>query len=91
MPMGGTESRLLAEIRKWTGKMELELRDVETAGAKGNEFLANIKAYVKDSGHFLGKKDLVRSFEAIIWAWAWLEIGRELGFLQKEYMSIGKP
>jgi hypothetical protein len=94
MPMndtGSTESRLLAEIRKWSDRMERELRDVETSGTRGKEFLANIKAYMKDSGHFLEQGDLVRSFEAVIWAWAWLEIGRELGFLLKEYLSIGKP
>lgn len=83
------EDKLLSEIRKWTEKMEKELENIETCGTKGNEILKNIKAYVSDSSHFMEKKDPVRSFEAIIWAWAWLEIGKDMGFLLKEYVRIG--
>ena len=50
--------------------------------------LANINAYVKDSAHFAEQGDLVRSFEAIVWAWAWLEIGTDLKFLAREYLDI---
>lgn len=84
-----TGERLNEEIDKWTGKISKELEDTEAYVVKGDEFLRNIKAYVSDSGHFREKGDLVRSFEAIIWAWAWLEIGKETGFLKKEYVSIG--
>lgn len=83
-----TEKRLTEEIEKWTGKMRAELENMEAYGSKGEEFTKNIKAYVSDSSHFLEKGDLIRSFEAIIWAWAWLEIGKELGFLRKEYLRI---
>ena len=85
-----TEERLLAEIKKWTKKIETEIENMETYGTKGNEFLKNIKAYVSDSGHFLENGDMVRSFEAIVWAWAWLEIGKELDYLRNEYVSVKK-
>jgi len=29
----------------------------------------------------LEKDDLIRAFEAIIWAWAWMEIGLQKGIL----------
>ena len=76
-----TETVLRKEIDKWTLKIKKELRKVRAKNPKGEEFLANINAYVSDSGHFLAKGDPVRSFESIIWAWSWLEIGREIGLL----------
>ena len=85
-----TDQRLGDEISKWASRMEKELADVEAFGTKGTEFLGNRKAYASDSSHFREKGDLVRSFEAIVWAWAWMEIGKELGFLRKEYVSIGR-
>jgi hypothetical protein len=83
-----TEERLAAEIDKWGQRIAKELENIETYGTKGAEILVNIKAYVSDSVHFRDRGDLVRSFEAIVWAWAWFEIGVDLGFLKKEYMSI---
>jgi hypothetical protein len=78
-----TDTKLRLEIKKWTVKIAKELKGTEAAGEKGHEFLTNIKAYVSDSGHFLSEGDMVRSFEAIIWAWSWLEIGKDLGLLRK--------
>ncbi|UCD03351.1 MAG: DUF357 domain-containing protein [Candidatus Aenigmatarchaeota archaeon] len=83
-----TEDTLRNEIEKWTKKIGEELENIEVYGAKGREFLANIKAYVSDSAHFLEKNDLVRSFEAIVWAWAWLEIGKQLEFMAQEFVDI---
>jgi hypothetical protein len=84
----GTEKRLRQETEKWTSKIAKKLENMEAVGSKGNGFLTNIKAYVSDSRHFLEKGDLVRSFEAMIWAWSWLEIGLELGLLKNDYISI---
>ena len=83
-----TEKKLKEEIEKWSSRMEKEMQNMEPYGTKGEDFLKNIKAYFKDTGYFLKKEDLIRSFEAIVWAWAWLEIGKEMGFLRKEYVSI---
>ena len=89
--MGAEErlsDRLESEIGKWSEKIAKELDNIETFGSRGDQFLRNIKAYVKDSAYFLEKLDPVRSFEAIIWAWAWLEIGKEMGLLSKEYVRL---
>ncbi|MCK4927398.1 MAG: DUF357 domain-containing protein, partial [Candidatus Aenigmarchaeota archaeon] len=69
----GVEDELKAETLKWLEKCGEEIVKVKPSGPKGEEFLVNIKAYVSDTGHFLEKDDLVRAFEAIVWAWAWLE------------------
>ena len=47
----------------------------------GEEFAENIAAYINDSKHFIDKMDYVRSFEAIVWAWAWIEIGKDIGVI----------
>lgn len=83
MREGEVEKSLRHEIEKWSGKIRRRLEKTGAANAKGGEFLKNINAYVSDSAHFHDKGDLVRSFEAIIWAWAWLEIGTELGMLKE--------
>jgi len=77
------EQELRNETKKWLQRIEKERLTVGPQGKKGEEALRNIDAYVKDSMHFLEKGDLVRSFEAVIWAWSWIEIGLELEILKK--------
>lgn len=78
-----TEDVLTKETEKWKGKLENELNNLKPTGTKGREFLENINAYNSDSDHFRSNGDLVRAFESIVWAWAWLEIGLELDFFKK--------
>ncbi len=70
------EDELKSETLRWLEKIEF----IEFKGEK--EFVENIKAYISDSKFFLKKGDLIRAFECVIWAWAWLEIGRDYGFLE---------
>jgi hypothetical protein len=86
----GTDAILLEETEKWAKKIASELENAEAGSPKGKEMLSNIRAYVSDSAHFAEKEDLVRAFEAIIWAWAWLEIGISLQYITKEYVDIRK-
>lgn len=78
----GLEGELRKEIGKWTGKIEKEIKKVKPRDQDKEHFLSNINAYVKDSKYFLEKGDLVRSFEAVIWAWSWIEILKELEVLE---------
>ncbi|MCK5234774.1 MAG: DUF357 domain-containing protein [Candidatus Aenigmarchaeota archaeon] len=80
----GVDEQLKTETLKWLEKCREEVVRVKASGPKGEEFLVNIKAYVSDTGHFLEKDDLVRAFEAIVWAWAWLEIGKDIGVLEEK-------
>ena len=60
-----------AETLKWLLKAEDLLCKVS-----GDElFLENVSAYIHDSHYFIEKGDLIRAFESVIWAWAWMEIG----------------
>lgn len=74
------ENELREETGKWLSRIKRELNSVKPANERGREFLKNINAYVNDCRHFTEKGDLINAFEAVIWAWAWLEIGKELNF-----------
>lgn len=72
---GDLAVELGAETEKWLVRAEERL-----SRCRGDErFLSNISAYLRDSRYFFERGDLIRAFEAVIWAWAWLEIGEELG------------
>ena len=76
------ESGLVAEIEKWSKRLDDSLVGVSPSGERGIKMLQNIRAYREDSKHFFSRGDLVKSFECLIWAWAILEIGEELEFLK---------
>ncbi len=76
------EQRLQAETEKWLERAKQERRKIN-ADDKNVDFLKNIDAYMKDAEHFMKSDDLIRAFEAVIWAWSWLEIGKELGIFRK--------
>ena len=72
------------EIIKMLDKIEPLVDKIEVQNEKGEEMLENMKAYITDSKHFLGKENYLKSFEAIVWAWAILEICEELGVFKVE-------
>lgn len=77
-----SEKSLIEETRKWLKK--IEARKIIPNSDKGKEYKANIEAYIRDSRHFLERKDYVRAFEAVIWAWAFLEISIDLKMSELE-------
>jgi len=66
------------EIEKMIEKIEPLVECIEVKDEKGEQMLTNMKAYISDSKHFLKAGNEVKSFEAIVWAWAILEICEEL-------------
>ena len=77
---GKLEADLLSETVKWQNKAQ----DLCNNISGEDEFMENISAYIRDCQYFLEKGDLIRAFEAIIWAWAWMEIGLHKGILQQK-------
>jgi len=69
----------LEEIRKWQEKLKPVVKDLTPTDEKSEHYFTNIKAYLSDSNHFIEKGDYVRAFEAVVWAWAWYEIGQNEG------------
>ena len=76
------EKSLRKEIRKWSKKLDSALQAVDPLTDRGLKLLENIRAYREDSKHFMEKRDWIKSFECLVWAWAVLEIGKELGHLK---------
>jgi len=72
------------EIVKMIEKIEPLIDKIEIKDDRGEEMLVNMKAYISDSKHFLEDKNYLKSFEAIVWAWAILEICKELGIFKVE-------
>ena len=74
---GNLKEDLLNETVKWQEKAESLFGQLS-----GDErMLENISSYLSDSHYFLKQNDLIRAFEAVIWAWAWMEIGLEKNLL----------
>lgn len=79
------ETDLKRETAKWTKRIERKMRKVrlKDASDKSQKQLENIRAYIDDSKYFTKKGDPIRAFEAIIWAWANLELGLQFGILKQ--------
>ena len=78
----GIESELREETEKWLERIKKAFSSVK-ASNRNERYIENVKAYIADSEYFLEKGDLIRAFEAVIWAWAWLEIGKEIGVVKE--------
>ncbi|HII06628.1 MAG TPA: DUF357 domain-containing protein [Methanotrichaceae archaeon] len=78
------EEDLRAETEKWLIRAEKALETVSARGEVGERFRVNIAAYLSDCRYFLEQDDLIRAFEAVIWAWAWIEIGQDVKMLISE-------
>jgi hypothetical protein len=78
--MPDIEANLRKEIDIWLPRVEKEFHKIKTQ--RDPDFLKNIEAYIKDTHYFLEKKDPIKAFEAVIWAWAWLEIGKQKNIIK---------
>lgn len=76
------EDELKQEIEKWSKRLDEKIPETPASDDEGAKLLENIRAYRKDSRHFLEQDDLMKSFECLIWAWALLETGRKLKHLE---------
>ncbi|OPY50166.1 MAG: hypothetical protein A4E49_02827 [Methanosaeta sp. PtaU1.Bin112] len=82
-----SEGKLEKDLRDETVKWQRKAQDLFENISGDESFLENVSAYIRDCQFFLEKDDLIRAFEAIIWAWAWMEIGLDKGLLQR----VAKP
>jgi uncharacterized protein len=82
--MNPTDEKLKAETVKWIEKIKPIVEKLSAVDENGQAMLTNMNAYINDSKHFLGREDYIRSFEAIIWAWAIYENCKELGVINEQ-------
>ena len=53
---------------------------IKKHGVITDEFLNMAKNYSSDSDYFFEKKDYIRSFEAVVISWAYIDAGIKAGF-----------
>ena len=82
--MESVEEELKAQIKKWTEKIAAERKKIILADGEKESLLDNMDAYISDSRHFCSKKDYIRSFECLVYAWGILETLKELGIITKK-------
>jgi hypothetical protein len=77
---------LRKETTKWLERAEQLICEIAIIGINSEHeyFMRNISAYISDSKYFLKEDDLIRAFESVVWAWAWIEIGLEMEILKKD-------
>lgn len=66
--MNPTDKLLESETKKWLRRLE-EKPLPKNHDKAVEEQLVNVRAYISDCKHFLSKKDFIRAFEAIMYAW----------------------
>lgn len=72
------------ETEKWLLKAKEKRAKLKLLDKSKHDMIKNIDAYISDSQHFMKKGDLVRSFEAVIWCWSWIEILEQLEIIQTD-------
>ncbi|MCX6814892.1 MAG: DUF357 domain-containing protein [Candidatus Aenigmarchaeota archaeon] len=84
--MDKTGETLKKETEKWLSRLEKERKSLKTISEdkKIRSVLKNLDAYISDTKHFLEKKDMVRAFEAAIYAWGILETCEHLGIVERK-------
>ena len=82
--MENTTKGLITETEKMLAKIKEKRKSLKIVDSTKIEMVDNIDAYISDTSHFLEKNDMIRAFEAVVWAWAWIEILEELGVVKTE-------
>ena len=92
--MDPTARALESETIKWLEKLKEELakpgiREAINSIKESKEktvrsSLKNMNAYIEDCRHFLEKKDFIRAFEAVVYAWGIWETLKHLGLIENK-------
>ncbi len=75
---------LLRQTKKMLKDIKAKRVCINLADKEKESILKNLDAYISDTSHFLDKKDLVRAFEAVVYAWGILETLEHAGIIETE-------
>ncbi len=76
------EASLRKETEKWLKALIEKTKNIKLVDEKAKDWIINIDAYKKDCKHFLEKGDMVRAFEAVIYAYGIYETCLNLGMIE---------
>ena len=81
------QETLKGETDKWLAKLKEAYSSFSPTGKLPETDLKpirdNLEAYIKDARYFMEKGDLIRAFEAVVYAWGLLEACQHLGLVKK--------
>ncbi len=88
------EEELAERLKREKEIMDEVFKSIENLSGSetAKEFFSMAENYYKDSSFFFDKKDFLRSFEAIVISWSYIDAGIKAGFFSvpdtlKEYFT----
>lgn len=82
--MDSTSETLEKETKKWLARLQEKNPPADHQDSLVKEQLTNVHAYIQDCQHFLKNGDLIRAFEAIIYAWGIYETLSRMHLLKED-------
>lgn len=79
----GVEEELLRQTEKMLASIKEKRKTVSIDTGK-KDLLKNLDAYISDTQHFLDRKDKIRAFEAVVYAWGILETLEHAGIIKTQ-------
>ena len=79
-----TRENLIKETKKWLERIKTKREAIILRDSMRTDFVENIDAYISDSEFFLENQEVIEAFEAVIWAWAYMEIGKDLKIIEQK-------
>ena len=67
------EKELKRQAEKMLEEIKEKRKHATIIDIDRSDLIKNIDAYISDTSHFLEKKDFIRAFEAVVYAWGILE------------------
>ena len=82
--MNETEKMLEGQTLKWLEKLEHRIKTAKLSGKEAEDPMLNVSSYISDCKHFLNKKDYIRAFEAMVYAFGIYETLINLDLVKEE-------
>ncbi|MBI3190258.1 DUF357 domain-containing protein [archaeon] len=77
-----TERELLRQTEKMLKDIKTKRKDMRLVDESKKNLVKNLDAYISDTQHFIDKKDFIRAYEAIVYAWGILETMEMAGIVE---------
>ena len=77
-----SDEKLREETEKWLRRIKEKKAAIIIRDERAKDHIKNMEAYISDSQHFLEKGDLIRAFEAVVWAWGIIDMLEKLELVE---------
>jgi hypothetical protein len=77
-----TEKELVRQTEKMLGDIKKKRKKLKLVDKSKESIVKNLDAYISDTQHFIDKKDIIRAYEAVVYAWGILETMEHAGIIE---------